>query len=153
MNGRRHLFAFPSWLILTALILSIPALMRGDDHKATSCSNASLRGSFGFYRTGFTADGALAALGILIFDGHGTAYVSQSISRNGELELDDSFDEFTYQVAPNCTGKSFFDGDVEFSRFVVVDGGRGLYFLSESAGASVFGVGTRIDAADDPIHH
>jgi len=125
-------------------ILSSPTARAAEKHGPRPCSNATLKGTFGFYRTGIIqfGSGGLSAVGILTFDGKGNASVVQSVSRNGDFSYDEE-GSFTYELNPDCTGKGFNDG-VEFTRIVVVDGGRGFYIFSESAGNSVHGVGTKI---------
>jgi hypothetical protein len=107
-----------------------------------ACSNASLHGNFGFYRTGKTSVGPLAAVGIISFDGKGNSTATQSISRNGDYSFDLSFSG-TYVILPDCTGVGYSDG-VEFVRLVVTDEGKGLYMFSESPGNAVYGVGRRM---------
>lgn len=139
------------------VILMVPALAFGlsiaaaapsaavENHSGRRCTNATLKGTFGFYRTGSIdfGVGGLAAVGILSFDGNGNATVDQSISRNGDYNFD-SAGPFAYSLASDCTGL-FLDGDGnEFSRMVVTDDGHGIYMFSESEGNAVYGVGTRI---------
>jgi hypothetical protein len=131
--------------IIAAGLLFLLSPMARAEHNPGPCSNKSLKGTFGFYRTGTIDQGAggLAALGILSFDGYGNATVNQSISRNGDYSFDVS-GSFTYQVDADCTGKGFLDGN-EFVRIVVTDSGRGIYMFSESDGNAVHGVGTKIN--------
>ena len=81
-------------------------------------------------------------MGWLGYDGNGNGSFVQSISRNGDYTYD-STGTFTYDVAPDCTGKAFMDGD-EFARFVVVEGGSEAYIFSESDGNAVYGVARQI---------
>jgi hypothetical protein len=57
--------------------------VRADDRHERACSNKTLKGSYGFYRTGNTTvgmnPGPLAAVGILFFDGEGNWIVTQKI--------------------------------------------------------------------------
>ena len=133
----------------SALFLSV--VLFAPDARAASkgCSNASLNGSFGFYRTGSTSAGPLAALGILQFDGKGNVSGSQSISRNGAFQFDIVILPAPYIVNEDCTGKFVApDGTTEIARIVVTDRGAGLYLFSESAGNAVYGVGRKIDVSD-----
>jgi hypothetical protein len=123
------------------VVSRVHAIENDDDDRA--CTNASLRGSYGFYRTGSTSTGPLAAVGIIVFDGEGNATATQSISRNGVFTFDVTAPA-TYEVAEDCTGKEFLPNGVEFARLVVVDGGKGFYLFSETAGNTVYGVGTKI---------
>ena len=134
-----------SGLFRSALVLGLfaglgPGL-RAQDHPVM-CTNASLKGTYGFYRTGSTPDGPLAAVGIITVDGKGNSVATQSISRNGDYSFDVTFPS-TYEIDADCTGKGFFDGN-EFVRIIVVDDGRGVFMLSESEGNAVYGVGRRI---------
>jgi hypothetical protein len=131
--------------VATSLLLgggTAPLVQAGESHHARGCSNASLNGSFGFYRTGNTPDGALAALGLIVYDGKGNFTGSQSISRGGEYDFDIPIAGL-YAVAPDCTGAGYTPEGIEFSRLVVVDGGNGVYIFSESPGNGVYGVGRK----------
>lgn len=126
--------------LAVAMLLGLAPGIHAEDR---SCSNASLNGSYGFYRTGTTGSGPLAAVGIISFDGKGNADTTQSISRNGDFSFDVEFPSL-YEVAPNCTAKGFTTEGLEFARIVIVDRGNGFYILSESSGNAVYGVGTKI---------
>ena len=133
--------------LLTAAVLGGDAVANGPHGAA--CSNASLNGSYGFYRTGSTPIGPLAALGSLTFDGAGIVTGSQSISRNGAFQFDVPIIGL-YVVNADCTGKFLGpDGVTEIARVVVTDRGNGIYTFSETAGNAVYGVARRIAAPDD----
>ena len=145
---------------LLAVLLSTCALASGglvfareataNDSRANRvCTNASLKGSYGFYRTGSTTAGPLAALGSLTFDGAGNVTGSQSISRNGVFQFDIAI-AGPYVVNADCTGKFLApDGVTEIARVVVTDRGSGFYIMSETAGNAVYGVGRKIESPDD----
>lgn len=132
---------------LIASLVTMYANASGPAHPADSshaCSNLSLQGSYGFYRTGTTGAGPIAAIGTLHFDGYAVTG-SQSISRNGVMQFDTPIIG-KYDVNADCTGKLLApDGITEIGRVVVVDHGDGFIILSESAGNAVYGVGRRID--------
>src|SRR5678815_5174262 len=75
--------------------------VHADDRHDRACSNKTLKGSYGFYRTGNTTvgmnPGPLAAVGILFFDGEGNWIVTQKIIRNGDITLPDSTFSGTYE--------------------------------------------------------
>ena len=131
-------------VVIGAGLLLACAAPADEWHSHAPCSVSTLEGTFGFYRTGTIEFGAggLAALGILAFDGRGNASGHQSISRNGDYTYDLD-GEITYQVAPDCTGKGFLEGE-EFFRFIITDEGHGIYMFSESEGNAVYGVGRKI---------
>ena len=119
-----------------------------DDRHEKGCTNKTLKGNYGFYRTGTNPTGPLVAIGLIFHDGIGSGTVTQSISRNGVLTLD-SETSFTYEVAPDCTARAFLDTGVEFARDVIVDGGREIYIFSDTSGNMIYGVAKRIDRPDD----
>jgi hypothetical protein len=144
-----------AWLavVSTCLFIDGSALARDaaakDEHGDKGCTSASLHGSYGFYRTGSTSAGPLAALGSLTFDGKGNLTGSQSVSRNGVFTFDLPI-VGPYVVNEDCTGKFLApDGVTEVARVVVTDRGSGFYIMSESAGNAVYGVGRRISTPDE----
>lgn len=126
----------------------VPIVHADDGDDSTTCSNATLNGSYGFYRTGTTGTGPLAAVGMIFFDGNGNETFTQSISRNGVFNFDVT-STGTYEVAQDCTAKGFLVNGIEFVRIVIVDGGKELYFLSDTSGNTVYGVGKRIRRSED----
>jgi hypothetical protein len=114
-----------------------------------SCSNATLNGTYGFYRTGTTSVGPLAAVGLITFDGTGGhSPARQTIRRNGvtvrDLFADPALDG-PYEVDPDCAGRFLnFDGSVA-GHFMVVDGGKEIFNISLTPGNSVIGVFRKID--------
>jgi hypothetical protein len=134
----------------SALLLGAMSFATNVQAKPKVCSVASLKGSFGFYRTGSTSAGPLAALGILHFDGKGSVSGNQSISRNGAFQFDVVIAPAPYIVNEDCTGKFIApDGITEIARIVVTSRGEGLYLFSESNGNAVYGVGRKIDESDE----
>jgi hypothetical protein len=139
--------------LVSAVLLGIAPVTHADDRDAgKACSNATLNGSYGFYRTGTTPTGPLASIGILFFDGNGNATATQSTSRNGVFTFDVVVPG-TYEVAEDCTGKEFTPNGVEFARIVIVGGGKGFYLFSETAGNTVYGVGRKIHKPEHDHDH
>ena len=99
------------------------------------CSNASLRGGYGFVQNGTSTAGPLAAVGLTTYDGSGNWTVVQSLSRNGTFSFDET-SAGTYVVNADCTGKLFVNGQ-ETARLSVVDHGRAVFQLNETAGNQV----------------
>ena len=137
--------------LATALLLSTSTVPRAhaDDQHQKACSNKTLNGSYGSYRTGSTSTGPLASLGILFFDGNGNASGSQNISRNGVFTFDVEILPGPYEVAADCTAKFLTDTGIEVARVVIVDGGNEIFLFSETAGNAVYGVGKKIHPRDD----
>lgn len=128
------------------IVLNVRA-QETDRHE--SCSNATLNGTYGFYRTGTSSVGPLAAVGLITFDGTGAhSPARQTIRRNGvtvrDLFADPALDG-PYEVDPDCAGRFLnFDGSVA-GHFVVVDGGKEIFNISLTPGNSVIGVFRKID--------
>ena len=142
---RKTMFSKSMFGLGNALLVGAMSLATNAQAEPKGCTSTSLKGSFGFYRTGSTPAGPLAALGILLFDGKGAVSGSQSISRNGAFQFDIVIAPAPYTVNADCTGKLIApDGVTEIGRLVVTDGGNGLYILSESTGNAVYGVGKKI---------
>jgi hypothetical protein len=138
-------FRFPSRIATFALVFSA-SVIAPDVAKAADepCTAATLSGSYGFYRTGNIShgNGTLAAVGITTFDGNGNGVSTQSVSRDGDISLDQS-GASTYQLAADCTGKLFILGE-EAARLVVVNGGSAIYALSETPGNAVYAIFTKV---------
>ena len=119
-------------------ISQIAGVDANDRHKR-GCSNKTLKGSYGSYRTGTGSMGSLASVGHLSFDGNGINSGIQSFSRNGTYTFDFRF-EGTYEVDEDCTGEFIDPMGNEVARIVIVDDGKEFYGLSVSAGAAIYGV-------------
>ncbi|HSE39376.1 MAG TPA: hypothetical protein VLH08_01310 [Acidobacteriota bacterium] len=131
--------------VAISLVISTADWIYAADQE-NGCSKATLQGSFGFYQTGFTPDGALAGIGTVSYDGKGNSIVKQSKMINGVFEFEKLNN--TYVVNPDCTGKAFSDG-VEISRFTVVDRGNGVVAISRTSGNSVFVVAKKMHPSTD----
>ena len=127
----------------------VPKVHAQETDRHESCSNATLNGTYGFYRTGTSSDGPLAAVGLITFDGTGAhSPARQTIRRNG-VTVRDLFDDPAldglYEVDPDCAGRLLnFDGTVA-GHFMVVDGGKEIFNISLRPGNSVIGVFRKID--------
>ena len=139
-----------TFALATGLLLSTSQIqpVHADDQHERACSNKTLKGSYGSYRTGSTSTGPLAAVGILFFDGNGNVSGSQSISRNGVFTFDAAISGL-YEVAADCTARFLTDTGDEVARVHIVDGGKEFYEFSETAGNAVYGVGKKIHTDDD----
>jgi len=121
-------------------------------HAQEGCSVATLHGAYGFYRTGTTSAGPLAALGIATFDGTGAvASARQTIRKNGMTTQDlfaDPAIAGPYQVDPDCGARLLNPDGSVFGHGVVVDGGREFFILSLTDANSVYGVMKKINPED-----
>lgn len=117
-------------------------------HAQEGCSVATLRGAYGFFRTGTTAIGPLGAVGIATFDGAGTSTARQTIRKNGVTTSDLFTDPALiapYEVDPDCTGKFLNSDGSAFAHVVIVGGGRELFIMSLASGNTVTGVMKKIE--------
>jgi hypothetical protein len=139
--------------LLTVLLLGswsgmVTSLHAQDEQANAVCSVATLKGSYGFFRTGATPVGPVAAVGIATFDGTGLVGTArQTIRKNGVTTSDLFTDPPTvgpYEVDPDC-GARFLtpDGHV-FAHAVIVDEGNELFIISIANGNSVYGVMRKI---------
>lgn len=119
---------------------SAPASPQTDQQ--TTCSTASLHGTFGFTATG-TFDGSpVARVGRETFDGKGHAWGTATTSVSGTIYDHSSFTA-TYTVNPNCTG-TFTEVDsaigTSHDDFVIVDGGREIQAVNADSGGVITAV-------------
>jgi len=90
----------------TALVLGIAFSVQAQEHR--ECSNASLRGSFGFTSSGNLnalpppSAGPFGEIGRQTFDGEGTTDGTATLSANGNVRRVSW--QGTYVVNPDCTG-------------------------------------------------
>jgi hypothetical protein len=135
--------------LAAGLLLSIFHVQ--ESHAAGNCSETTLNGSYGFYRTGVTSTGLLVAVGVITFDGDGHHDGTQTFTRDGgtsfSYDATDPNGPGTYEVASNCTGKLRDGLGAEIARLVVTDGGDGVYMLKVNqppVGAAVYVVARKI---------
>jgi len=109
-----------------------------------TCTNASLNGPYGYYRTGTTPSGPVAAVGILTYDGKGFGTAQQTVSRNGVFHQDLGL-AGPYQVNSDCTGTLFAtDGVTAIAQIVLVNEGEEVFVLGALPGNTVYAVQKRI---------
>ena len=97
--------------------------------QARQCSNASLKGAYGFLdsHTVVPAGTPFTALGRWNFDGKGNFTITLTINDNGTVtHVNDSG---PYTVNVDCTGKIFILGGTGTVEIVLVDGGKEFYEL------------------------
>ncbi|MGH7561614.1 MAG: hypothetical protein ACRENB_11425 [Gemmatimonadales bacterium] len=125
--------------------------VRGVEKKVglRACSNATLNGIHGFYRTGTTPAGPLSAVGVADYDGAGSFEVTQTISRNGTIIHNPPRTDF-YEVNADCTGRLINAATgQDIGRFVVVERGHENFLLSLSPGNAVTGVVRKLQRGHD----
>jgi hypothetical protein len=121
-------------------------------HAQEGCCVATLQGAYGFYRTGTTPVGTLAAVGIATFDGKGSTSARQTIRKNGVTTSDLFTDPplvGPYQVDPDCAGRFLTPDGSVFAHIVIADGGKELFGISLSTGNTVTGVWKKMNGGQE----
>ena len=127
---------------LLALALLAGSLMLGfpGSLQAETCSNGSLRGSFGLRATGRTvAGGDLIVLGRFNFDGNGNLSAVLFIRRPDATNATDTITG-TYSVSPRCivtdVWHSITGGDSTHTS-VLTDRGNAYFILNTTEGSGI----------------
>ena len=97
-------------VIVFAIMFVLGVVPRAQAGENKECSNATLRGSFGYTATGALLPTAVPAplagpfgeIGRQTFDGHGNTTATATINANGNIV--NVTIEGTYKVNPDCTG-------------------------------------------------
>jgi hypothetical protein len=136
-------------LLATVVVLGIVPYAQADEHK--DCSNATLRGSFGYTITGFSFSappplaGPFGQVGRQTFDGNGNTAATATTSLNGHV-LPVTF-EGTYTVNPDCTGSFtitiFPIGLTQHIDFVIDDDGLEFRAISAESGDVLTAIGRK----------
>ena len=113
------------------------------------CHNSTLKGKYGFYRTGTATAGGdhLAAAGFMVFDGMGKIEAYQNASLNGVYTADSLTTGF-YHVYPECVFtlsmapyQAIDYAHIELTHVktvgVIVEDGKELYALATDPGRTV----------------
>ena len=151
-------FSIPA-VVLSCLLLGIPvfrgtqpgivATVHAKSKDSEACSVAAVNGAYGFFRTGITSAGPLAAVGIATFDGTGAVSAARQTIRKNGITTQDLFTDPAlsgpYDVDSDCAGRFLNPDGTVFGHFVVVDGGKELFILSLSDANDVYGVMKKID--------
>jgi hypothetical protein len=100
----------PTTLVLFAIVFVLGIAPRAQAGENRGCSNATLRGSFGYTASGTLLPTAVPAplagpfgeIGRQTFDGNGNTTATATINANGNIV--NVTIEGTYTVNPDCTG-------------------------------------------------
>jgi hypothetical protein len=105
--------------------------------QAGQCSNASLKGAYGFLdsHTSVPARTPFTALGRWNFDGKGNFTNTLTFNDNGTVTHANDFG--TYTVNADCTGKIFILGGTGTIEIVLVDGGKEFYGIATNPSSIV----------------
>ena len=124
-----------------AFLLGIVPMAQATEHR--ECSNATLRGSFGYTSTGTLLPsfvppplaGPFGEVGRQTFDGRGNTEATGTLSANGNVLSNVTF-EGTYAVNPDCTGSMTISSSLGVSHadLVIDDDGAELRLIFTDSG-------------------
>lgn len=136
--------------VMSTTIVASAEAQSADRRRERGCTNASLRGTFGFTAQGVTLagspvpaplQGAFASSGVSTFDGRGNFVLTATSSFNGLLQGPATV-RGTYDVNDDCTYTSIAENGVTF-RAVIVSGGDELLILQTTPGVVISGMAQR----------
>lgn len=135
-------------LVRTLFTLSVSAAaLLADDNAFRRCTNASLRGVYGFTAQGFTVAGSpvpaplqgpFASLGTATYDGRGNVTLAASATFNGITQTLPPV-KGAYHVNADCTFTSRLENGATFYASIV-DSGRELFVIQTNPGVVASGV-------------
>lgn len=131
------------WVLAGFMFHTQSAVAQEQSDELKGCSNATLRGSFGFTSTGTLLPsyvpppyaGPFGEIGKQTFDGKGNAHYTATLSANGNISSNLTF-EGTYKVNPDCTGSMTLSNPlgVIHADLVIDDDGAELRSISTDSG-------------------
>jgi hypothetical protein len=136
--------------MMSAMMATHAEAGSADKRRERACTNASLRGTFGFTAQGVTLagspvpaplQGAFASSGVSTFDGRGNLVLTATSSFDGVVQGPATV-KGTYDVADDCTYTSVAENGVTF-RAVIVSGGDELLILQATPGVVISGIAQR----------
>ena len=121
---------------LSLLVLGlVPRVQAGE------CSNASIKGTYGFSCEGTVVGvGPIAVIGVFTADGNGHGSEVETLSLNGEISRG-VFRTDTYTVNADCTGSYVStgpDGSVIHNDFVIDDNEKEIRLIATESGYAAF---------------
>jgi len=127
--------------VFTIAFVSLLVLGLVSRVQARACSNASIKGVYGFScEATLVGVGPLAAIGVFTADGNGNGSEVETLSVNGEISRG-VFRTDTYTVEADCTG-SFVstgpDGSVIHNDFVIDDHEKEIRLIATESGWAAF---------------
>ncbi len=125
-----------NFLKISSIILLFVAILAVGSASAATCSDATLKGVYGFVSSGFGGDGTpRASVAQFTADGKGNLSGTGTKSKDGTIVTGTLTG--TYSVAKNCTGSVTFtdqDGEVRDGNFVFDNGNKGWQGIQTDSG-------------------
>ena len=105
--------------------------------KAANCTNATLKGGYGFFVQAILLPGTpRSILGVITFDGKGTFTTTLTFNTDGMISY--LTDTGPYKVNADCTGTLVTSGGTGTVDIVIVDGGKEFYQLRTNPPTTLF---------------
>ena len=119
---------------------------------AQTCSNASLKGTYGFHAFASIVSGTSATpraiIGVFALDGRGNWTANLTLDDNGTI-IPKPTESGTYVVNADCTGTLFPNSGGSVA-LVVVDGGSEFYQMrTNPASIVMFGTSKKVSSSDN----
>lgn len=163
MNSKRTNSSALTFIALICLFVAGAALMSShaapapvaeaapDNPRSRMCTNASLKGNYGFTAQGVTLHGSpvppalqgpFASGGKATFDGEGNFTLTATSSFNGVVQGPVTL-RGTYSVSEDCTYTSQAENGATF-RSVIVDGGLEIFIIQTTTGVAITGTAKKL---------
>jgi hypothetical protein len=128
-------------VVFVMAFVSLLVLGRVSGVQAGACSNASIKGTYGFSCEGTAVEvGPVAVIGVFTADGNGNGSEVETISFNGAIFQGEHF-TVTYTVHEDCTGSfvstglgPVFLGSVFHNDFVIDDNKKEIRLIPTEPG-------------------
>jgi hypothetical protein len=138
---------FALWLVSgvgTEPLVSRAYAQHNDSHSGV-CSLVTMKGTHGYAYSGTVMGSSIAAAGPITFDGAGNLSATYDVGLGG-THFHGAF-AGTYTVASDCTGTVTLNlpvlGISSHGSFVIVNNGKGTYFVGTDSGVTVSGETSR----------
>jgi hypothetical protein len=161
MKAIRNVVLISILTLAAAALLLIGQSMQPQRHTAVraddsheGCSMQTVAGSYGISTSGWIVfagpPGPVADLGVITFDGNGSAAQTTTVSLNGAITANRSSLAGSYMVNTDCTGDISLTlpgptgNIISASHFVIVDNAKELRLINTGAGRVLLGNAKRM---------
>jgi len=141
---------------LLATLARIPGVTNNVHAHDRSCSLASLKGTYGYLRSGSVmGQGPRAELGLDLFNGDGKRGIIRNTGASYTVSFDwtdSSWPNGSYTVDPDCTGSLLEADGTKANNIIVLDGGKRFLVLTAGPageGKVISGEATRLEEDKD----
>jgi hypothetical protein len=139
-------------LVVGTQFRSTPVRLLPVVHAQSGCSNASLRGNYGFQIKGTIVGlGPIGGVARITFDGAGNFTQTDNVTVNGFPIVPNRPGSGTYDVNADCTGMQTLNsgGQVIHTKFVIAENGKEVFDVVTDPNLVITGVGKAISSVDE----